>query len=152
LFLAASVIQLALGGFFGWLLRSGRPAASTETDQSKEQAQEMLQRLHALASSIGKNVGQHASRVEGINKELTEARERGDNEVEAVLLSAMAQIAESNERLQGQLRQAERKLEEHRPGQSPRLRYRARSSLRRIQSVSDAGLLADFGRRPLQKV
>ena len=115
LFLLASALQLALGGFFGWLLRGGRgqqAAAEKGSDESTQQAQEMLQRLHVLANSIGKNVGQHASRVEGINKELTEARDRGDSDIEAIVLSAMAKITESNERLQGQLLQAEQKLQD----------------------------------------
>ncbi|MBS0209778.1 MAG: GGDEF domain-containing protein [Planctomycetes bacterium] len=115
LFLAASAIQLALGGFFGWLLRGGRQHKADEagaSDDSAKQAQEMLQRLHSLANSIGQNVGQHASRMEGISKELNDARDRGDTEVESMVLSAVAKIAASNEHLQGQLRQAEQKLQD----------------------------------------
>ena len=124
LFVAVSAIQLALGGLFGWLMRGGkhsRPVANTNTNADATPTtataappvnEEMMQRMQALASSIGQNVGQHASRVESISQELVHAKDLGTDAMQAAVTAAVSKIAEANERLQGQLRSAEQKLEE----------------------------------------
>jgi diguanylate cyclase len=115
MFLAISTIELVLGTAFGWMLSLSRPAAQpaveAETEEKSRQVNEALHRLYELTGSLGHNVDQHANRVESIGKELAQAQAKGSDEAHSGLLRAMAQIAEANERLQGQLSSAERKLQ-----------------------------------------
>jgi diguanylate cyclase len=112
MFVAASGIQLILGAAFGWLVRASRQPKSETSNHESKRVREALQQLHALTGSIGHNVDEHASRVEAINQNLAEAKTKGDGDLQTSLLAAMAQITEANERLQGQLNSAEKKLEE----------------------------------------
>ena len=74
----------------------------------RQQAAETLARLQELASHIASHVGEHSSRVEEINKELSSAQ--GDET--AAVVSAVAKLIEANQQMQQQLDTAEVKLQE----------------------------------------
>lgn len=117
-FLGVSAVQLVLGAITCWVLQLGRqqPTESASTSENADAAvavaKEVLAKLFELTGSLGQNVDQHASRVESIGKELALAQDRGGPELQAAILTAAAQLAEANQRLQGELVSAERKLEE----------------------------------------
>jgi diguanylate cyclase len=112
-FLVVSAIQLVLGAAFGWLVQLSRQQPpETEGSNDAARAKEALTKLYELTGSLGQNVGEHASRVETIGKELAMAQDKGGPELQSAILTAAAQLAEANERLQGELVSAERKLEE----------------------------------------
>jgi len=114
--MAAVLINLVLvvaiaaaGAAVGWWLRggSGRPPSQNGAEELQH-AREVLARLHELAASVAADVGEHSSRVEQINEELT-AAEAG--EAEAVV-SAIDKLIQANGRMQQQLASAEERLEE----------------------------------------
>ena len=86
-------------------------AASGRRLAGREKVDEVLHRLYDLTGSLGDNVDRHATRVESIGKELALAQGKSDSEIQEALFTAMAQIAEANARLQGELSSAEKKLE-----------------------------------------
>lgn len=124
LLVAVSAVQVVLGALFGWMVRGARAAMNARAEAESRAAEsrrmnEVMHRMHELTGKIGENVGQHSERVQAINEELAKAQSGGDEQLQDALLTAMAQIAEANERLQGQLKDAENKLTE----QTQKLEY-----------------------------
>ena len=116
-FFLISAVQLLLGGASGWFLRETRVVPKADDDGEAQQLHarrmnEALMELRDLTGNIGQNVGQHAGQLEAIGLELAEARERGETDMDAALISAMAKVTEANERLQQQLQSAEQKIAE----------------------------------------
>lgn len=111
-FLAISGVQLVLGTTFGWLLHNTRVVPAAEASEESQKVAQTLERLYELTGSLGHNVDEHATRVQAIGQELAEAQGKSDCEVQQALLTAMAQIAEANSRLQGELTSAEQKLQQ----------------------------------------
>jgi diguanylate cyclase len=97
----------AVGFASGWWLnyRSARRAAAETV-----RARTALQRMHDLATSVAADVGEHHTRVQEINTELTAARD-GD-QLDDVVVSSLNEILAANERLQSRLADAEVKLQQ----------------------------------------
>ena len=104
-----AVVELIAGGAIGWWLR-GSQAAEGESREDLHHARHALVKLRELATSVAADVGEHSSRVQAINLELTSHAEVGT--LDSVVLGTVAQIIEVNERLQQQLKSAEVKLQE----------------------------------------
>jgi diguanylate cyclase len=96
----------ASGIVTGWWLhrRLRSPAAGNEP----QLAREVLRRLQELAYRMAANVGQHASRVEEINQELTLANGRAPEAV----VSVVAKLIDANHEMQQQLSTVEHRLQE----------------------------------------
>ena len=98
---------VTIGVALGWWLhsrRAGRRQASEET----RHARDVLGRLHDLAARVAADVGEHSSRVEEINEELT-STESSDTDV---VVTAVQKLVEANDQMQAQLCSAEDKLQE----------------------------------------
>lgn len=98
---------------FGWWLRgaSRRRMGLYEelgTENQVNRAQEVLGRLHELATRVAADVGEHNTRVEEINEELI-ANENRETEV---VVTAVARLLQANSRMQRQLASAEEKIQE----------------------------------------
>ena len=83
-------------------------AARNAAAHEKARAAEMLSQLHELAANVAAHVGEHSSRVQEINTELTSPEAVTQDGV----MSAVAKLMEANVRMQQELDSAERKLEE----------------------------------------
>jgi diguanylate cyclase len=97
----------AVSAVLGWWLHGGRPEGA-KGDEESRRAQKVLGRLHDLAARVAADVGEHSSRVEEINEELTSA---GISETD-VVVSAVGKLVEANGRMQQQLASAEERLQE----------------------------------------
>jgi len=105
----SAVVFATVGIVLGWWLRGpfSRQVAADGGDDTRH-AKEALSRLHQLAARVAADVGQHTSRVEEINEELTSTDSR---EAEAVV-AAVTKLIDANSQMQTQLGQAEEKLQE----------------------------------------
>ena len=83
-------------------------ARSAAAAHDKARAKEMLSQLHDLAADVAAHVGEHNTRVQAINTELTAPEAATQDGV----MSAVAKLMEANVRMQQELDSAERKLEE----------------------------------------
>ncbi len=102
-----------IGVAFGWILHVNRMASRPPVeDAGREKVDEVLHRLYDLTGSLGHNVDRHANQVQSIGDELAQAQGKSDSEIQEALFTAMAQIAEANARLKGELNSAEKKLQE----------------------------------------
>ena len=114
-FLAISALQLVFGAAIGWFMHvirvTSRPVVEVESAEPNK-VDEVLNRLYDLVGSVGDNVGRHAHEVQSIGQELAQAEGKSDSEIQKALFTAMAQIAEANARLKGELNTAEKKLQE----------------------------------------
>ena len=96
------------GAGAGWLLHRALRGTPAEIPEEQKMAKAVLGRLKELASHMAANVGQHSSRVEEINQELTVGEPQGPEGV----ISAVARLIESNQSMQSQLSTVEDKLQE----------------------------------------
>jgi diguanylate cyclase len=107
-----AVVELIAGGAIGWWLRGGQGGGRSEESRDKLQhARIALLKLSELATSVAADVGEHSSRVQAINTELSSHSEDANLDSSSVL-GIVDQIIEANERLQQQLSSAEVKLQE----------------------------------------
>jgi diguanylate cyclase len=116
--LAFVVAAAALGAGIGWWLRgSGLLAAANAQEgcgQGEHDAQPpdarqvegILSRLHHLTASVAADVGEHASRVQAINDELSTGAATQQS-----ALAAIEKLIAANERMERQLRIAEERLQ-----------------------------------------
>ncbi len=91
----------------GWLLHRALRTPVEVPDEPK-QAEVVLARLKGVAMHLAAHVGQHNSRVEEINQELT----AGEPKWPEGVISAVARLIESNHAMQSQLGAVEDKLHE----------------------------------------
>lgn len=125
LFIVA-IVQFALGAIAVWLF-AGSPAktetvsevgaveleAMREKHRADQKAiEDAMQQIFRLTGRIGHDVGEHSARVQKINDDIADASGRGDEAAKQTLLAAISQITEANEKLQGELRQAEARMAE----------------------------------------
>ncbi|MGO9108826.1 MAG: diguanylate cyclase [Thermoguttaceae bacterium] len=106
--LSFAIVMSSGGAVAGWALHRalrGDPAALTE---EQRMAKEVLSRLKDLASHMASNVGQHSSRVEKINQELSV----GSTQEPEGVISAVARLIEANQSMQSQIKSVEEKLHE----------------------------------------
>ena len=103
--LAFALFMLALGVAAGWLL-SPRGAKNP----GSENAQQAIETLRELASTVAADVGQHASRMQAINTELSEAQAQG-GPLEGTVSQTLDDILRANEELQQKLSTAEVRLQ-----------------------------------------
>jgi diguanylate cyclase len=102
-------IAMSSGGLgAGWLLHRVLRGAPVKLPEEQKMARAVLDRLKDLASHMAAHVGQHSSRVEEINQELTVREPQGPEGV----ISAVARLIESNQTMQAQLSSVEDKLHE----------------------------------------
>ncbi len=94
----------SVGAVAGWYLHSVR--GPQDRSQEVQYTREVLARLRELAANVAADVGQHTSRVEKINEELS-----GLEEPEAVL-SAVDKLIQANSNMQQQLASADERLRE----------------------------------------
>jgi diguanylate cyclase len=100
---------VAAAGMLGGLWLRGRPARSeANQDDERRRAREVLGRLQDLATNMAEHVGQHSSRVEEINQELTSS----DAPESENVLTAVTKLIDANEYMRQQLTSAEEKLHE----------------------------------------
>lgn len=126
LFIVA-IVQFILGAVAVWLFGGGGGTKietittidTTELEAMREKQREdqksledALKQIYRLTGSIGHGVGEHSARVKLINDQLATASAGGDEALKSTLLSAISQITEANEKLQGDLRQAESRMAE----------------------------------------
>jgi diguanylate cyclase len=107
------LIELAFGAAMasagiagGWWLRSRPGKRDAGHEEERRRTREVLGRLQDLAVHIAANVGEHSSRVEEINQELSAA----DRQESDTVVSAVAKLIQANARMQQQLHSAEQKL------------------------------------------
>jgi diguanylate cyclase len=103
-----AVLLSSGGAGAGWALHRalrGRPA---ELPEEQRMARDVLNRLKDLASHMATNVGQHSSRVEEINQELTDSSTQDADGV----VSAVTRLIEANQSMQSQISSVEDKLHE----------------------------------------
>lgn len=106
--LAFAGVMAAVGAAWGWWLRGCGGSNGNQAAEEKRYAREALGRLHDLAARVAADVGEHSSRVEEINEELTAT---GLPDAEAVL-SAVDKLVEANSQMHEQLESAEERLQE----------------------------------------
>lgn len=116
--LVLALLMVGAGMAAGWWLFRPRPsdiATSSGPDNAStlesERVQATVARIRDLATTVAQDVGAHTSRVEAISNELTEVKASGASELDGVVLDAVAQMLQANERLQSQLNEAEEKLQ-----------------------------------------
>ena len=100
----ASLLLAALGGAGAmglvlWL-RSAPSAAPSTVEDDAHFARETLSRLQELTKQVAEEVDQHGECVEEINAKLA----KNDDNDEATVLAAVAQLIEANDRMQRQAR------------------------------------------------
>jgi diguanylate cyclase len=105
--LTFAILMTSVGAGAGWMLHRALRGAA-ELPEEQRLAKEVLTRLKDLASHMAANVGQHSSRVEEINEELTVGQPQ---EPEGVI-SAVARLIEANQSMQSQISSVEDKLHE----------------------------------------
>jgi diguanylate cyclase len=105
-----AVVELIAGGAIGWWLRGSQNDQQKPSHLEMQHARNALSKLHELATSVAADVGQHSSRVEAINTELTNHAEGGT--LDTAVLGIVDQIIQANQSLQQQLKKAEVKLQE----------------------------------------
>lgn len=112
--LGVAVVQFGLGMAVAWWLKGGRQDRSLhlESKAHAERSRQLLQRIEAVVGRLTDDVGQHASRMEAVNERLTATQH--DTKIEDVVLDAMDQMLQANERLKSQLTEAESKFQQQR--------------------------------------
>ena len=107
--IAFAVTMAIAGALAGWWLR-GSPALPKPPHGEEElhRAREVLARLHEVAAKVAADVGDHSSRVEEINEELSASKDRDTDAV----VGAVAKLVEANNVMQQRLASAEVKLQE----------------------------------------
>ena len=103
---AFAILMSSGGAGAGWAMH--RALRGPAMPEEQRVAKEVLARLKGLASHMAVNVGQHSSRVEQINQELTGS---ANHEPEGVI-SAVTRLVEANQAIQSQLNSVEDKLYE----------------------------------------
>jgi diguanylate cyclase len=106
--LSFAILMSSGGAGVGWALHRVLRASAAELPEEQRLAKEVLGRLKELASRMATNVGQHSSRVEEINQELTVG---AGQEPEGVV-SAVARLIEANQSMRSHLSSVEDKLHE----------------------------------------
>ena len=106
--LSFAILMSCGGAGAGWALHRALRGAPEELPEEQRMAREVLNRLKDLASHMATNVGQHSSRVEEINQELSVGTAQ---EPEGVI-SAVTRLIEANQTMQSQLSSVEDKLHE----------------------------------------
>ena len=106
--LSVGLVLSSSGAGAGWLLHRVLRGTQAELPEEQKMAKEVLNRLKDLATHMAADVGQHSSRVEKINEELTVREPHGPEGV----ISAVARLIESNQAMQSQLSTVEDKLHE----------------------------------------
>jgi diguanylate cyclase len=106
-----SLLIAATGGAFAmWLvlwLRSAPLAFQTPAEDDAHFARETISRLQELTKKVADEVDQHTERVEEVNAQLAKT----DENDEATVLAAVAQLIEANGRMQRELDSAEERLQ-----------------------------------------
>jgi diguanylate cyclase len=103
--LMLAVFMLAMGGAAGWLLSPRGPK-----NKQSDNAEQAIEKLRELASTVAADVGHHASRMQAINTEFSEAQAQG-NATEGTVSQTLADILKANEALQEKLSTAEVRLQ-----------------------------------------
>ena len=110
---AFGLLIATVGVVAGWFLHSrdaGRHGKGKESDSESATrfAREVLLRLQNVAADVAAGVGEHTSRVEEINEELTAS---GDQDAEAAV-HAVENLLKANSRMQEQLASADERLQD----------------------------------------
>jgi diguanylate cyclase len=107
--LTFALVMATTGLLAGWWLKTASARSrSTNVLEESRHAREVLGRLQQLAMRMAENVGEHSSRVEEINQELSST---DAHEPEAVV-AAVAKLIQANQQMQHQLSTAEEKFQE----------------------------------------
>ena len=105
--LTFAILMSSGGAAAGWLLHRALRGTAAKLPEEQRLAKEVLTRLKDLASHMAANVGQHSTRVEAINQELT-----GETHEPEGVISAVARLIEANQSMQSQISSVEDKLHE----------------------------------------
>jgi diguanylate cyclase len=107
------IVMSSGGAGAGWLLHRAFRGTPAELPEEQKMAKAVLERLKDLAANMAANVGQHTSRVEEINQELTDREQpAGGCPGPEGVISAVARLIESNQSMQSQISSVEDKLQE----------------------------------------
>lgn len=105
------VVQLAAGIVIGRCVFSGeRHAADRAIDPP--QLHRFARHLCQMATRMANDVGQHKTQMEQVNRELHTLASTGSPALTEVVLNAIAEVMQINERLQRRLTAAEEKLQQ----------------------------------------
>jgi diguanylate cyclase len=126
--IATAVPGLLCGMVMGWYARGtpetpAEPAKEVVVPPAETAApapaapaplvRNMLSRLHELADSASRGVGQHAARVEAINRQLNSLSSAPADQLENTVIEAAAQLLLANEQLEAELAATRSRLDEH---------------------------------------
>ena len=101
------LVTIAMGVAAGWWLRSrNRNPAADSSSAEIRRAHEVLACLQGMASRVAREVGEHSSRVEEINEELT----AGSSREPAKIVHLVSKLIDVNKSMQGRLDLAEAHL------------------------------------------
>ena len=106
--IAFALLMTASGVLAGWWLHRSVPRRPALAPDEPHVAREVLSRLQELARHVAANVGEHSSRVEEINQELTAIEGQGPEAV----VSVVAKLIEANAKMRQQLSTVEVRLQE----------------------------------------
>ena len=106
--LSFAILLCSGGAGAGWALHRALRGAPAKLSEEQRMAKEVLARLKDLASHMAANVGQHSSRVEEINQELTVSATPDPEGV----ISAVSRLIDANQSMQSQISSVEDKLHE----------------------------------------
>ncbi|HEX7448356.1 MAG TPA: GGDEF domain-containing protein [Pirellulales bacterium] len=127
----ATAIPFLLGGIAaGWYTRGVQETPEEEKPKSatppaepaaaepaapppSPKMQNMLSRLHDLADATSREVEEHTSRVDSINRKLNSLSAPGSKASGASVLEAATQLLQANERLHAELASTRSRLDEH---------------------------------------
>jgi diguanylate cyclase len=109
---AYGIVMSSGGAGAGWLLHRAFRRAAGEVPEEQKMAREVLARLKDLAASMAARVGQHSSRIEEVNQEISQELTAGEPQGPEGVISAVARLIESNQSMQSQLGAVEDKLHE----------------------------------------
>ena len=102
------ILVAATGVLAGWWLRNGDVRLSLRrVDVERQNARRVLARLYDLATCMTSDVGAHSTRVEEINEELASGKIDGSE----VVIAAVADLIQANQKMQQQLSAAKETLQ-----------------------------------------
>jgi len=108
------LIAVVMGGgglALGWFLRGrGKDASESGEDSSAkiDLAQDLMGRLQDITANVAADVDEHSVRMQAISDELS----AGDNLGSKDVVNAVSHLIEANEKMQQQLKNAEKKLDD----------------------------------------
>jgi diguanylate cyclase (GGDEF)-like protein len=106
-----AIAELAVGIGIGWWVRGDRNGSSGGGFDAHA-ARDALLRLRDLTHDVADSVGTHAERMEKIGEQLAALSQASHDPRDHAVVDAVAQIVDANERMQNELGDARRRIQE----------------------------------------